>query len=46
MTDDNLKQSESFMVPSILNQLMRIHGDQKTGPFRLTHRNFGAHKIL
>ena len=43
---DELKQSQSFMLPSILGHLIRIHGEEKTGPFRLTNRDFGAHNIL
>ncbi|KAK3373528.1 kinase-like domain-containing protein [Lasiosphaeria ovina] len=46
ITRDEIKQSQSFMVPSILNHLMRIHGEERTGPFRLTNRDFGAHNIL
>ncbi|KEZ39514.1 Protein kinase-like domain [Scedosporium apiospermum] len=43
---DDLKQNQSFMVPTILNHLMRLYGEEKTGPFRLTNRYFGAHNIL
>ena len=45
-TKDDISQSESFMLPSILNHLMRIHGEERAGPFRLTNRDFGAHNIL
>ncbi|KAK3381135.1 hypothetical protein B0H63DRAFT_501844 [Podospora didyma] len=43
---DDIKEGQSFMVPSILSHLMRIHGEEKAGPFRLTNRDFGAHNIL
>ncbi|KAL2261415.1 hypothetical protein VTK26DRAFT_4210 [Humicola hyalothermophila] len=43
---DDLRQSQSFMVAAILNQLIRIHGGETAGPFRLTNRDFGAHNIL
>jgi hypothetical protein len=45
-TSDELKQSQSFMLPSILGHLMRIHQEEESGPFRLTNRDFGAHNIL
>jgi hypothetical protein len=45
-TSDEFKQSQSFMLPSILGHLMRIHGEERSGPFRLTNRDFGAHNIL
>lgn len=45
-TKDEIKQSQSFMLPSILHHLMCIHGEEKDGPFRLTNRDFGAHNIL
>jgi aminoglycoside/choline kinase family phosphotransferase len=34
------------MLPSILGHLMRTHQEEKSGPFRLTNRDFGAHNIL
>lgn len=43
---DELKESPSFMLPSILSHLVRIHSEEKSGPFRLTNRDFGAHNIL
>lgn len=46
VTRDDIKQNQSFMVPSILNHLMRIYGRERTGSFRLTNRDFGAHNIL
>jgi hypothetical protein len=45
-TVSDLKQSQSFMLPSILGHLMRIYGEERTGPFRLTNRDFGARNIL
>jgi hypothetical protein len=45
-TSDELKRSQSFMLPSILGHLMRTHQEEKSGPFRLTNRDFGAHNIL
>jgi hypothetical protein len=44
-TTDELKQSQSFMLPSILGHLTRIH-KERSGPFRLTNRDSGAHNIL
>ncbi|ATY65232.1 kinase-like domain [Cordyceps militaris] len=46
ISKDSLRQSPSFMVPSILNFLLRLCGEQKDGPFRLANRDFGAHNIL
>jgi hypothetical protein len=43
---EELKQSQAYMLPAILRHLMRIHGEEPTGPFRLTNRDFGAHNIL
>ncbi|KAK2595514.1 hypothetical protein QQS21_006789 [Conoideocrella luteorostrata] len=43
---NNLQGDQSFMVPSILNYLLRICGEEKTGPFRLVNRDFGAHNLL
>lgn len=40
------RDTQSFMLPSILNFLLRISGEEKNGPFRLTNRDFGAHNIL
>ncbi len=45
-TKDSLRQSPSFMLPSILNFLLRICGEEQNGPFRLANRDFGAHNIL
>jgi hypothetical protein len=46
VTRGDIKQNQSFMVPSILEHLVRIYGERRTGPFRLTNRDFGAHNIL
>ena len=43
---DPLQNSQSFMVPSILNFLLRIRGEESNGPFRLANRDFGAHNVL
>ncbi|KAK4123847.1 hypothetical protein N657DRAFT_430243 [Parathielavia appendiculata] len=45
-TRDDLKQSQSFTLPSIMGHLTRIRGEEKTGPFRLTNRDLEAHNIL
>jgi hypothetical protein len=42
----DVKKSQSLMVPSILNNPMRINGERRPGPFQLTNRDFGAHNIL
>ncbi|OAA70601.1 Protein kinase-like domain protein [Cordyceps fumosorosea ARSEF 2679] len=46
VSEDYLRESTSFMLPSILNYLLRIQGEEQDGPFRLTNRDFGAHNIL
>ncbi|OAQ99561.1 hypothetical protein LLEC1_01332 [Akanthomyces lecanii] len=45
-SQDSLRQRPSFVVPAILSFLLRICGEEKNGPFRLTNRDFGAHNIL
>lgn len=43
---DELKEKQSSMLSSTLSHLMRIHGKEKSGPFRLINRDFSAHNIL
>lgn len=46
VSDEALRKSPSFMLPTILSFLLRTHGEEKNGPFRLINRDFGAHNIL
>ena len=39
-------ESPSFALPVLLNHLMSIYSEERTGPFRLVNRDFGAHNIL
>lgn len=45
-TKEAIRNSQSFMLPTILNYLLRTHGEEVNGPFRLANRDFGAHNIL
>jgi hypothetical protein len=41
-----VRETPSFALPVLLNHLMGIHSQERTGPFRLFNRDFGAHNIL
>ena len=41
-----VKESSSFLLPELASDLLRVHGEEKEGPFRLVNRDFGAHNIL
>jgi len=43
---EETKQSPSFALPTLFNFLMSMLSEERTGPFRLINRDFGAHNIL
>lgn len=46
VSQKELRQHKSFTVPEMLSSLLRMHGEEKNGPFRLTNRDFGPHNVL